>query len=184
VAVLSESDYRLIREWREFGVLQDVDDHRLDQREGVILITCSDGDRFCDIFAKQVRMVEGQCKDPRIHTFAWNGGILRIAPGSPANKPGRTTDEDLLDEVADARAMKGINLVAGYSHIPCGKAGACKISPEQVIRLHIAAKRRIKELNRGIKVANFCHIDYGNGSKRTYFLSRCSWEEWVRRRAA
>lgn len=84
--LLSEKDLSIIKELREFGVLADVKGHQLNQKNGTILVTCSDGDQMYDIFTHQVKMQNGQCQDPRIHTFAWHGGALRLASKSPINQ--------------------------------------------------------------------------------------------------
>lgn len=174
---LSEEDRTAIEILRKEGILLDIEAHRLDQRNGVILVSCADGDQMCDIFAHQVKIQIGQCKDPRIHTFGWNGGALRLAPKSPTNKVGRSTAKDLLEDISDARKMKNIDTVALYVHAPCGKANACDISVIETLNLLMAAKERIKKENNGVKVACFFHVDYANGKKRTYFISRHKWME-------
>lgn len=175
--VIKEKDAKVIRALRERDVLQDVQGHLLDQKDGIILISCADGDRFPDIFAFHTALQSEQRSDPRVHTFAWNGGPLRLAPASPTNKLERTTQIDLMEEVRDARAMKGIDTVALVAHWPCGKAGACKISLPESIRLAFAAKERLKEENHGIRVALFLQVDYGD-KMRTYFASRAKWLEF------
>lgn len=174
---MSEKDKAAIEALRNEGILLDVEAYRLDQKNGVILISCADGDQMCDIFAHQVKAQIGQCKDPRIHTFGWNGGALRLAPKSRANKPGRSTAKDLLEDVRDARRMKNINTIALYVHAPCGKANACDISVIETLNLLMAAKEQIKKENDGVKVACFFHVDYANEKKRTYFISRHKWLE-------
>ena len=174
---LSEKDSKLILELREAGVFQDVDQHLIDQSNGIILVTCSDADRFPEIFSHQVRM-QADCRaDPRIHTLAWNGGALACAPNSPINK--RRGDEQIfLDQVAGARELKSINQVVLGAHWLCGMAAYFHLSLEEVLALQMSAKSEIKRLNRGIQVACFFPIDYGK-KQRTYFLSRPHWEEWA-----
>ena len=176
---LSAEDSALVKELRRIGVLEDVEEHRLDQSNGVILITCSDGDQFSDIFAHQVRMQTGQRPtDPRIHVFGWHGGALACACHSPINKR-EYAELVFLDQISAAREMKQINTVALYSHAPCGAAHGSNVNLVEAIALQISAKMKIKTLNQGISVACFFHVDYGNGAKRTYFLSRPKWEAWV-----
>lgn len=83
---LANEDLKIIEELREFRVLDEIKNHLLDQRNGAILITCSDGDQMHDIFKYHVKMQKEQCADPRIHTFAWHGGALRLVPNSPINQ--------------------------------------------------------------------------------------------------
>jgi len=177
---LSHNDLDFIKTLRQSGVLQDVDGHRLDQRNGVILVTCADGDRFYDIFEHQVKMQAGQRLDPLIHVLSWHGGALACAPRSPVNKRKRA-HEVFLDQIADARAIKGINVVALDAHAPCGAAALGNVDLPRCIALHIRAKTKIKTLNQGIEVACFFPVDYGGGKKRTYFLSRARWEKWAKK---
>lgn len=180
---LLKQECELVAELRSEGVLRDVDGHLLDQKDGVILITCSDGDRFFDIFQHQCRMQaeHRQGLDPRTHVFAWHGGALACAPCSPINK----RDEDhlvFLNQITAARNMKQIDIVALYAHAPCGAACASGISLEESLLLQMQAKAEIKNLNRGIKVACFFAVDYDGCKKRTYFLSRENWEHWAKTR--
>ena len=178
---LSNKDRELIRELRAAGVLQDIDDHLIDQTKGAILVTCSDGDQFCDIFTKQVHMQAGCRSDPRIHVFGWHGGALACAPCSPINRR-KHADGVFVDQIADARTLKEIDLVVLYAHAPCGAAGLYNVGLEQVIALQIRAKMKIKTLNEGISIVCCFHVDHGNGQKRSYFLSRPDWEKWAEQR--
>jgi len=177
---LSVKDRNLIKSLREEGVLQDVREHLLAQRNGTILVTCSDGDQFVEVFHHQEKLQAGQRSRPRIHTFGWHGGVLACAPHSPVNK--REHDHLVfLDQIGDGRTMKNINTVVACAHAPCGAAHKNGLGIEKVITLQFRAKQRIETLNRGITVACFFDVDYGNGRKRTYFLSRPEWRTWARK---
>ncbi len=178
MAGLLAADRAFIEKLRKAGVFLDVENHLIDQTAGVILVTCSDADRFCDIFMHQIYMQSGCRPDPRIHVLAWHGGALACAPCSPINRR-KHADDVFLDQIIDARALKGINVVALYAHAPCGAAGHHGVSLERVIALQVRAKRRIKALNEGVMVVCFFHVDYGNGKQRTYFLCREKWEQWA-----
>ncbi|MDP1709439.1 MAG: hypothetical protein Q8L21_00945 [Candidatus Komeilibacteria bacterium] len=178
MAILSPIDARTITDLRRANVLQDVAGHLLDQRQGVLLVTCPDGDHFFDIFSHQLHMQDGQCRHPRVHTFGWHGGALRLVPGSPAN----TEPEEhqiFMREIREGRALKGINTVALYAHVPCGKAGERQIDLLQLMVLLIQAKAIIKLMNNGIVVAPFLHVAYQNNRRRTYFVSRPEWDKWL-----
>lgn len=177
---LSERDLEMIRELRDFGVLDNVNGHSLSQKNGVIMISCADGHQMYDIFGHQLKMQEGHCQDPCIHTLAWNGGALRIPKNSPANKNGRTTHLDVLDDIRDSIAIKNIHTIALYVHAPCGKAQACGIDFLETIRLLIIAKAKLKNEIDNVHVACFVHIDFNNHKKRTYFISKHKWIEWER----
>lgn len=175
---LSEKDLNMIRKLRDFGVLDNVNGHSLSQKNGVIMISCADGHQMYDIFGHQLKMQEGYCQDPCIHTIAWNGGALRIPKNSPANKEGRTTHLDVLDDIRDSIAIKDIRTIALYVHAPCGKAQACGIDFLETIRLLMIAKKRLKNKIDDVHVACFIHIDFNNHKKRTYFISKHKWIEW------
>ncbi len=175
---LSEEDLEKIKELRKFGILADVNGHHLNQKNGVIMISCADGHQMYDIFGHQLKMQEGHCQDLCVHTLAWNGGALRIPQYSPANKKDRTTHLDVIDDIRDSIKIKNIHTIALYVHAPCGKAHACGINFIEMIGLLIDAKIRIKKEVDNIYVACFIHIDFNNNRKRTYFISRKKWIEW------
>ena len=182
VAHLSVSDMSFIRKWRETSaaVLQDTKGHLLDQTNGIILVTCGDRDRAPEIFKFQALMQAQTSGDPKIHILSWNGGALRLTKRSPTNKHGRSTDRDFLDEIHDAISIKNILTVALYIHFPCGKATACGLGFRDCIEFLFKAKERIKMENEGVRVACFCHIDYGNSIQRTYFVSKERYSAWLK----
>lgn len=175
--ILSETDRDLIKSLRVDGILADVEGHLLDQKNGIIFLTCSDGDQFPEIFKYQAEMQRAQSIHERIHVLAWHGGALACAPLSPVNIRKRA-DKIFIEQIGAAREMKGINTVALYTHAPCGAADKVKLTVRQILWLQIRAKEEIKKLNQGIKVALFFHADYDNGKKRTYFLSQEKWDTW------
>lgn len=182
VAHLTDSDRQLIETLRhEAGVLIDVKDHKLDLKNGVIMVSCSDGDQMSDIFHFQEKMQARQRDSQRIHTIGLNGGALLIPENSPLNKP-NGEDRVMLKHIKQAIELKGITTIALYVHAPCGAAGLCRLNMDQVLDLLIQAKRRIKAEIPGVTVACFCHVD--NGEKMTYFVSREHYEKWKRNRAA
>jgi hypothetical protein len=126
-------------------------------------------------------MQAGCRSDPRIHVFGWHGGALACAPGSPINRH-KQAHNVFLNQIADARALKQIDVVVLYAHAPCGAAGLHGVSLTRAFELSISAKIKIKTLNEGIKVVCCFHVDHGNGKKRSYFLSRLDWERWAGQR--
>lgn len=174
---LNEADRELIRRLRSEGVLIDVDAHRLDMKNGVIMVTCSDGDQIADIFGTQSRFVQECRSDPRVHTIALNGGAIAIPQNSPLNFDVRK-DEVIIYDIRGAMELKGINTIALYGHAPCGAAGLCCLDVLNVMELLVEGKERLKrEIGDSVKVACFVHVDY-HDSKRTYFMSADSWREW------
>lgn len=171
-------DLVLIRAMLDAGILENVDQHRLDPR-GTMLLTCSDGNQFPDIFRHQNKLYRrASHRNPCLHTFALNGGALRLAPRSPANIPGRSLQHDLLDEIRDASAMKNLKKLALYIHWPCGKASAASLSLLAAMNLMFAAKREVKAKAKGISVACFVQVRFSTRRKRTYFVSQTKFLQW------
>lgn len=176
VLCLTKTDLPQIRFFREdVKVLCDVHPHAIDQSEGVILVTCSDGDQMPDIFKHHEKFCEHQRDEARIHLFSLNGGAKLISSDSPLRI--FQEDEILLAHIDIARQMKGIDTVILYAHAPCGAAYGKDLSFADVLELLFKGKERVKREIPGIKVACFCHIDYGD-KKRTYFVSYEAWKTW------
>jgi hypothetical protein len=179
---LSEADRVLIQQLREAEVLQDIDRHQLDLRQGVILITCSDGHRFPNIFNHQSSLMLEAGVEPIIHTLSWHGGALACAPCSPINR--RKDDHKVfLEQVSDAIKLKGIYTILSHAHAPCGAAGLHGVDLTLEIALHMRAKDMMKKLentfSKEIKVVPHFDVDYGEGKQRTYYLCRTKWGIWA-----
>ncbi len=182
---------------RAQGVLQDVDAHRIDAGQGVVLVTCGDGDQVSDILEHVQLVCLEHCQTPRTHLLCQNGGALNLPRDSPlrrwfmldgvvsAQPP--TRDLVLLDDIFAACEMKGIETVILLAHAPCGAARAARLSLEDTVRLLISAKRRIKDLaksmDKTLRVACFYHVCWesaeGSPSRRTYFVSTEAWRAWT-----
>lgn len=177
---LSNEDRILIEELRRYGVLQDIDGHRLDQKHGAIILTCADGDQMHDLFHHHEKIITSNLSaTPRIHTLALNGGALLLPPASPLHQK-FNEDLVLLHHIKVARDLKEINTIVLYSHAPCGVAAQYNLSFFKVIQYLIEAKNLLKQDDKKIKVACFCHVDYGDKKKRTYFVSRERFEHWCK----
>ena len=178
---ISDIDKAIVEGLRQFGVLRDVDGHQLNQRDGAIVVACSDGDQLHDIFANHAALQSAR-QNPRIHLLGGHGGALKIPEKSPILKPGRTTDLDLIDEIFEAQDLKGITTVVLYTHTPCGKAYGVDLNFLQVIALQMAAKSRLKALaaesSRVIKVACFAHVHHADGRRRTYYICKEAWKRF------
>ncbi len=187
MGMLSVEDRAIVADLCENGVLLDAEGHRLDQTNGVMMITCSDGDQMPDIFKYQSGFCQTQRTDPRIHLFALNGGALLLPENSPINRATAkliSNEEDghssactkpnqgmvsihlqqdlvLLWNIQAARQLKDIHTIALYAHAPCGAATLCGLNMVQVLNYLIQAKARLRHTFPGLKVACFCHIDHG-----------------------
>jgi hypothetical protein len=174
---LNQRDRDLIAHYKEIGVLSDVAAHLIDEQHGAIMVTCSDGDQFSDVFAHHAQHIcMTQRHDSRIHLLALNGGAKLLAKDSPLLTVGE--DAVLLKHIGAGIALKGIQTVVLYAHAPCGVAYEEDLPFDQVLDLLFRGKQRVKEMYPSTKVACFCHVDDGE-KKRTYFVSR---EVWVSRR--
>lgn len=172
---LNGFDRVYLRELRDKNILLDIDSHLLDQKNGVIMIACADGDQMPDVFEKQEEYLLEQRETPRIHTLALNGGALVVPTNSPLNSE-LPKGKVIIDDIKGAMMLKGINTVVLYAHAPCGAAGLYHLNIEEVIDFLIKAKEEIKKAVAGIKVACFFHVDWGD-HKRTYFVSAAKWRE-------
>lgn len=177
VMTLAESDRLEIRFFRDqVGVLLDVHPHLIDQSNGVILVTCSDGDQMPDVFKHHEKFCTHHRENARIHLFSLNGGAKLISADSPLRM--HQEDEVLLSHIRMARELKKIETVVLYAHAPCGVAYGKKLSFTDVLELLFKGKERVKTEVPGVKVACFCHVDHGENRKRTYFVSYEAWQRW------
>ncbi len=183
---LTEGELKLITQLRQDGVLENVNNHRLDPK-GVILVACGDCDRFPDIYRHKRRSYRQAGKrHARLHLHCWNGGALRLVPGSPANKPGRSTAVDFQEDVLESERIKRLHTVALYVHRPCAKAANSKMGLLQQMLMLYGAKRELKKKNNKLHVACFVHIDYGtrrNKRQKSYFMSCTKFISWYALRA-
>jgi hypothetical protein len=111
---------------------------------------------------------------PRIHLLTCHGGCMAIAPESPLY-PGMGIDTFMITQIEEAERLKEINVISAEIHLPCGKAGSLGLTLVHQIRLQMAAKPRIKAVDPTNKVICRVHVDYPDGRKRTYFISRQKW---------
>ena len=178
---LTKKDRAAIRlfRYKKIRVLQKIAPHLIDESNGAILVVCSDGDQMDDIFKHHEKICLHHRKGHRPHMLSLNGGAKVIAEHSPLRIiAGQDRAQILIADIKMARSMKNIETVILYTHAPCGAAYAKGLSFCAILDLLFAGKDRIKKEIPGVKVACFCHVDYGNGKKKTYFVSRTAWLAW------
>ena len=194
---LTDKDRRIASHMRGQQVLANIHDQRVNCSEGLILITCSDGDRFYDIYTYSTGMVAAQRQSdddarPRIHVFAWHGGPLRVATlPTPVESPERNTHLiDPFEEIEQARRMKKIDTIGLVPHAPCGWAYSKEWDIIRVMQGCIAAKANIKMMDQlarerdpnrtlpPVKVKMYPAIHWGPKSDNSYFLSRTAWSAY------
>lgn len=178
MAQLDEKSRQLFGQLRAAGVLADVQENLIDLKDGVIMVTCSDGDQMYDMFSQQAKWVEVQRKDPRIHLLALNGGAIHLGPNSPTSREDRE-DKVIEKHIEGAVWLKNIQTVILYTHTPCGLAKMFNLGLYDVLEHLVAGKERLKFKHPELKVACFVHVDREQGlGKRTYFVSRDKWRKW------
>ena len=169
-------DQEFAQMMRDNRVFEDIDPSKLDLSKGVILVACCDGDQIDDRYRFWCSLLESHGLPQRVHLITRHGGALRLAENSPLNKPGRTTDIDLIEEIEEAAPLKDIWTVILEAHGPCGKARACGLSLEASTDLHIRGKQRLRSRRNDITYATVYHIDWIHGNqpckKRYYHFSQ------------
>lgn len=170
---MNAADEGSYRELRSEGIFEDVNANRIDMKNGVILVSCSDGDQMPDIFTHHAALCGTQRDGPRIHTLGLNGGALLLHPDSPLSRDGEW--RILHKHIADAERLKDIHAVALYAHAPCGAAGLCGMSLLDVVQWLLAGKVFLENALASVACHAFLHIDRGNDERRTYFVSRARW---------
>ncbi|MBX4187679.1 MAG: hypothetical protein KW793_00900 [Candidatus Doudnabacteria bacterium] len=175
---LSKIDTELLECYKAAKVFDSLDGHKLDAKSGLILVTCGDPDQFMEQFQYKVDTIveSGCCK--RIQPMTPLGGALRLAHDSPANRETPFYAESLLFDMRYVTEHKDVSTVALYIHAPCAMAAYAGMSFRDIIEAAFSAKQRIKEELPGVKVAVFCHVDYGEGRKKTYFVCRSRWAQY------
>ncbi len=177
MAQLTSADLELIGNYKKARVLDGINSHLLDPKEGLSIVMCGDPDQHPEAYSYHKEdIVKAGCLD-RIHPPAPLGGALRLAPNSRTNVDTPGYDTGLMYDLALVHAKKKIKTVALYVHAPCAIAEIASMSFAEIISEAFAAKQRIKSELPGMKVAVFCHIDNGT-CKKTWFVCRQRWEEY------
>lgn len=111
---------------RKRGCLQEIKPGRLRDlaKEGMILVTCSDGHYSRDIFQHL-----GEYAD-RIHMLGLNGGAINLSPLNPHyQKDGLV----LINNIQEAWELGKGRVIVLLSHFNCGRAGKLGYSVQRVI---------------------------------------------------
>lgn len=171
-----ESDLAFARALYKHNVLQKINKDLLPLSNGAIVIGCCDGDQICDR-VDYLRKLMGEKGCPqRLHFITRHGGALRLLADSPLNKPGRTTSEDLLDEIEEAMRLKHINTLCPEAHCKCGACHDNNIPLKQVVELLCRSRKVLTERFPTAMTVKLMHIDWGQ--EKNYF--KLSGEEYER----
>lgn len=170
----SVEDRSYLNQLREENILEEVAPQSLDLSNGVIAVVCADGDQFFDYYSHIASLAREQLGRERAHMLALNGGALLLSNEWPDPEEAIV----LKRHINVAVDLKNIHTVVLYVHAPCGAAGICHFDAKKVLDLLVQAKENVKLIRGDIKVICFVHVDWGEGKKRTYFLSQGKWNEY------
>ena len=178
MGILCEADQALFASLQAANVLEDIQPHRLEVDGGIILVSCSDGDQFPDVFQHMGTVLTCRGDRARIHTIALNGGPLLLHPNSPLATHGESAV--LTAHIMEAARLKSISTVALVAHGPCGKAYGQNLNLAQVVDLLKSGKQHLESQGAGLTVYPFGQIDIpgARGRKRTYHVSGTRWPDW------
>jgi len=170
---LHAEDKNFLNQLRRDNVLEEVELKSLDLSNGVIAVVCADGDEFFDYYTHIAGLEKQQLGRERVHILALNGAALLLSNEWPDKEEGLV----LRRHINAAVDLKDIHTVVLYTHAPCGAAGMCSMGAQKILDLLIQAKENVKQIRSDIKVICFVHVDWGEGRKRTYFISKKKWSE-------
>lgn len=170
---LQPFDREAVNILRTAGVLENVDAHRINMNNGVIVVRCPDCDQKDDAEGhdRQLALVNGG-RD-RLHPLLHHGGAAVAAPGSQLY-PGFNIPGYLAVQIREAENLKRINTILLEVHAPCGKGSDAGLNIVQLIMFMMMGKPMVKAVDPSNEVVCRVHVDYG-GRKRTYFISRNKW---------
>lgn len=164
----SAIDFATLAKLREHGVLNDVVPERCRHDNGLVMVSCSDGDQFSELFDHHRRLL----KLDRLHPLAWNGGGLRLDINSILGQR-RNSAEVLFDDIVDARKLKTMDTIELWTHYPCGAAGLAGMNVLDIIQSIIHAKQFLRQrfgADDPVRVIPLCHVAWANHKKRSYFI--------------
>ncbi len=175
---LDQENRRLIADMRAKGILGDVDPNQIDVSKGVILVCCADGDQLDEVFDHMRETSRAAGHKPRIHTFTEHGGAMVLSPQCDPY-PGFAARELMHVKIIEGRELKHIDTIVLSVHAPCGKAAVMGLTLVDLIGHMMAAKSDIKARHKGVRVLCMIHVDYGEGRKRSYTISRIDWARYM-----
>lgn len=182
-SILSEEDANDLAELIREKVLLPHDGKKLETKNGIIWVTCSDGDKILDFLEHVLNIIRAGDGKLRPHIFTEHGGAMIVAEDCPLYRANRI-DELMLLKIADAHTMKDMNTVLLMIHAPCSAAEKMHMSAVQELIYLIRAKRRIQEVMPNLDVACFIHIQNVDENKEVWYVSSFAFEDWYKRHLA
>ena len=147
-ALKHEDNEVCILEMRKNGVLLDlsISRHKKEGENGAILLTCSDGHLFADVYLYLLNFFDF------IHPIAVNGGPLLMSFYSER--------EFLLKQIKKAKELKNVNTIITTTHWPCGIANELGLTAKEVSEKTFFAEQVLKYSIAGIESVLGYSIDY------------------------
>jgi hypothetical protein len=137
-----------------------------------------------DLFSHHINSCNHDLDKLLLHTIALNGGALLIPCDSPLIDRRDREDLVILRHLRKAIELTStpeapMEQIVLYAHGPCGAAGLAQLDLTNVLMLLMKAKLRLRKAFPEIESIS-CFFHYDNSeTKRTYFVSKESWTEWV-----
>lgn len=179
--VLTDEDKEIIKELRVNKVLERVDAHKINAPSGFMAFLCSDCDHIRDKFEFLCKICADQAHLERVHLFACHSGGMLLSPSSPTRKG---NEHELFKlHIADAMAMKTLDLLITKCHAPCGAAYAHGLNFNKVLRHAFEGKKYVKEGLPELRVAVFAQIHFCDENlRRTYAVTGKKWWKYAERK--
>lgn len=167
---LTDQELATVQRWKQDRVLVPIQSDKVAGRthKGAIFLFCGDADHSWDVLTHVVNKLG--CTE-RLHLQCINGGALRLNPNVPIPQKYRINDQ-LMEGIQVSRDLKKIETLFLSSHAPCGMAGLCNLSIEDVLWHTIETADIISTTTGWLRkdIIPLFHIHKGNGLKNTYFV--------------
>ncbi len=175
----SSTDFALIQELQEKGVLVSMRGEELRADAGTVPVLCSDGDRMLHLFTHLTDTCTTANFPVRPHLIAYPGAPILLSRHSPEIL-GMRIDRLFIHGIKTGPDMKNIQTVIIVPHWPCGMAKACNISLTRSLELAMNGKARVRrELPSLREVVACLHVDYGNGTMNVYHINHKKWLRYI-----
>ncbi len=180
-SILSAEDAADIAELLREAVLLPHDGSKLQTKNGIIWVTCSDGDKILDFLEHVLNIIREGNGRLRPHIFTEHGGAMVIAEDFPLYPLFRVA-ELMLAKIEDGHIMKNMDTVILMIHAPCSAAEKAHLNVIQELAYLIRGKRRIQEGMPNLDVACFIHVQDAEGNKVVHYVSSFAFEAWYKKR--
>lgn len=181
--ILTPLEKRCINKLIELKLFDSIMTEKLNISNGIIIVPCSDGHQFGDVYGHIATVCKQVVDVDLIHPVALNGGAMLMSNLLPEKqcRHGNTMLENILE--ASQPNVKNTKDVFLYAHFPCAIARGNGIGVVDQGLYLMKAKKRLQEADPGMRIKCFFHIDTfdevesGTHKKRTYFMPKDLWND-------